>query len=315
MGSGFDRLKTGSALVDKIVVSGNEEAIFGWREYYPKAKYSRWADELDFLIDSGLAEKLPQINMSQETMDVLLKINSSGAEKFFHSRRLYNDVFEELKGLTGAGWPRDDVPPSQQHERERLLESRASRISYLSFLSNALAARSIATYYEEVRGTSAVSLDPLPADYAAAADSKSNAVKITLENVDLPTDKMSWDDIRQMKQDQEYRFHLGRFRAWASEVSSGSLREADIREKATSEIEEYRRYMKASGIKGKSGVISWTLSTSSEVLRNLLDLKPASALGAVVSIVAGRADSRLLESAAPGKQLSIVSYLAERHPV
>lgn len=301
MGSGLSSFKTSATLLDGLILNGVGSALYQWRNY-GKKKYLEWADETEALLDMGFAQPLPGELKTPDELKagaLAVTIPSEALSRYEAAYAAYgrvNVAFEDALA---------EVKRRQAIE----IPLETDEVAQLAFAVNSYSAHAIASFVEFILGESVVSLERLPGRFTPDFGGRSDLMHITVEQIQLPSERMSWADVVALNQEPEFRRHLKRFRAWTAEIAKGGYSPADLRDQIEGSLSEYDHYMRAVGIDTSAGIVGWGLESAPEIATDLLDLRFGSALKTVIKAANGRSELLQLEAGAPGKHLSVVARL------
>lgn len=135
---------------------------------------------------------------------------------------------------------------------------------------------------------------------------KHEVVKITLDSLPIPDDSTSWEQIIEYRNDPDSQSKFLSLRNWMSEVARDELTPAETEEKLEHLIDQYQQHMKLHRMKTNVGTLETIVTTSAEVLGDLVSFKWGKAVQALFALK--RRKLALLEGElkSPGNQVAYI---------
>lgn len=135
---------------------------------------------------------------------------------------------------------------------------------------------------------------------------RNEVVNIVLNNLPVPSDSVSWEQIIDYRSDPDSHSKFLALRHWMSEVARAELAPAEVEEKLEYLIDQYQKHMKLHRMKTNSGTIETVVTTGAEMLGDLLSFKWGKAAQALFSLK--KREVALLEGelTAPGNEVAYI---------
>ena len=144
------------------------------------------------------------------------------------------------------------------------------------------------------------------ADFGRIGDRRAACAQIILNALPVPSDNTPWEQIIDFRADPDTRRTLLSLRNWFLDVVRGSLTPVEREQKLDWLLSEYMHYMKIYRMDSKSGVFETIITTSAEILDNLVRAQVGNAVKAVFKIRRKGLHLLKAEMHAPGRELAYV---------
>lgn len=158
-----------------------------------------------------------------------------------------------------------------------------------------------------INGLDAFTVSAFDADILAqATESKKHVMDVILKALPMPDESISWEQIIEYRSDPDSQSKFLALRHWMSEVARAELTPADVEEKIEYLIDQYQKHMKLHKMKTNVGTLETIVTTSAEVLGDLVSFKWGKAAEALFSL--RRRQVALLEGelTAPGNEVAYI---------
>ncbi|MEO0559110.1 MAG: hypothetical protein AAF170_13110 [Bacteroidota bacterium] len=119
---------------------------------------------------------------------------------------------------------------------------------------------------------------------------------------------MPWEDLVQFRDDAESRSYLRKIRLWLQERAQVGTLGPIVSEELDDLLSDYRRYMKIQHKKYGNGIVSALILSSGDALANIMNMRPGSALRALIDVRRRKIALDEAELSAPGRE---IAYLAK----
>lgn len=135
---------------------------------------------------------------------------------------------------------------------------------------------------------------------------KSDIVQITLNALPVPDASTAWEQIIEYRSDPDSQNKFLDLRHWMSEVARGDLTPIEVEEKLEYLISQYQRHMKLHRMKTNAGTLQTIVTTSAEVLGDLVSFKWSKAAEALFSLRQRRVALMEGELTSPGSEVAYI---------
>lgn len=153
--------------------------------------------------------------------------------------------------------------------------------------------------------------DDLPSVINSQAK-ESDVIQIVLNNLPVPNDSTSWEQILEYRSDVDSQHKFLDLRNWMSEVARAKLSPIEIGQKLEYLISQYQRHMELHKMKTNTGTLETYLTIGAEFLEELLHLKPSKAVKALFSLKHKRVELIEGELTSPGREVAYVIKAKEQ---
>jgi hypothetical protein len=113
---------------------------------------------------------------------------------------------------------------------------------------------------------------------------KCEVVQLLLNAVPVPNESTSWEHILEYRSDPNSQSRFLALRQWMSETARADLTPAEVEEKLEYLIDQYQQHMKFHRMKTNVGTLETIVTTSAEVLGDLVSFKWGKAAQALFSL-------------------------------
>jgi hypothetical protein len=135
---------------------------------------------------------------------------------------------------------------------------------------------------------------------------KGDIIQIALNSLPIPDESTPWEQVIEYRSDPDSQSKFLALRHWMSEVARAELTPAEVEEKLEYLIDQYQQHMKLHRMKTNVGALETIVTTSLEVISDLLTIKWNKAAEALFSLK--RRQVALLEGelTAPGSEVAYI---------
>lgn len=247
----------------------------------------RWVsvDELGWLHDREIIYE-PTLEVSQEVFE---------REDFATSARA---AFESLMEFRSLPNPIFDDP-----DQRRVT---AAQLTLFILEHGAKVSRYVSIMIREQENADAVPLITLPDQGVAITAGESEVASIVLNNLPIPSEQTSWEHILEFRNDPEAQEKFFRLRRWMTEVSRDKASATEIEQKLEYLLHDYAEHMKLHRLKIERGVLETFLTTSGELIDNLIKIKWGKLAETMFTIRHRRLALLEAEMSAPGREIAYV---------
>jgi hypothetical protein len=196
--------------------------------------------------------------------------------------------------------------------RRKTKENIAKAVESEEFLNHVIGmiqhqTRMFSIELREIDGLDAYPL--LSANIPIAADAlptKADVVRIALNSLPSPDESTPWEQIMEYRSDPDSQSKFLALRHWMSEVARAQLSPSELEEKLEYLIEQYRQHMKLHRMKTNIGTLETVVTTSAEVLGDLVSFKWGKAAEALFSLKRRREELLEGELTSPGNEVAYI---------
>jgi hypothetical protein len=165
-------------------------------------------------------------------------------------------------------------------------------------------------------GTNAVSTHAMPL-VAGRGDpvrslSTGSVIQLAIKRVLIPDERTSWEDIFALKQDQGLQDRARKLRLWASKTARSETSLAVVEEQIADLLSDYETYLRAHKLKYTTMTLGAIVAQGAELIEDMAKLRFGKLADKLFSVTKSKAEMTLSEMKAPGRELSIVTFLNER---
>lgn len=170
----------------------------------------------------------------------------------------------------------------------------------------------IATNSLRNAGYDAVALQPFPRpDESRNNMQKQEVIDTIIKDMPSPVYDTPWQDIIDLRQEEEFKNKVRLFRQWADTISVDKTA-FQINDEVRTAIYEYEKYLKAIGVKYQRSALEIAITASAELLENIVKIRISNIAKMAFSYRDVRAQLTIEEQKAPGRQLSMVYDIKKR---
>src|SRR5262245_13713485 len=234
------------------------------------------AAELRWLVEQGIVFDLqPQVLFESNSLDdQTKKILDDSAEiiKQYWKSIGQSNFFEELR-------PYAEKEGLLQGEGLKLFELAAKKPEYLKQWTTVLVAgefilRPLSAYHRNNKHFDAYPLfnSAFP-ELAQESASMVDVIDITINQIPIPDDSTSWEQILDFRNDPDTEIKFRRFRAWMNEIARAKLTPKEIEDKLAWLLDEYQQHMKLHRMKTKVVSLETIIVSLAEFAEDLVKLK------------------------------------------
>jgi hypothetical protein len=119
----------------------------------------------------------------------------------------------------------------------------------------------------------AVPLIVIPTGQPAMSEGQTEVASIVLNNLPIPSEQTSWEQILEFRNDPDTKEKFFRLRRWMRDVSKDQLSPVEIEEQLESLLHDYKRHMELHRLKIEPGTLETILTTSGDLIENLVKFK------------------------------------------
>lgn len=133
-----------------------------------------------------------------------------------------------------------------------------------------------------------------------------DVIQIILKALPLPGDETSWQDLMEYRSDAESRYAVSALRNWANETARLALPSAEISDKLTWLMEQYRAHVEQHRLKFQMGWAELILTTTATAAEELIHLRPGSAAKELFGLKRNKLELTQAELKAPGSEVAYI---------
>ena len=289
--SNFSNLKQKALLFDQI-------GIYKLTKFYEVLEETLGILEK---LDTDLANKAKTINSELkwlEQTDIIFELfvekefngpldREASIDKFGNIKHLFNRVIDIQK---------ESSKSKKQSQKIDLLKEQD--VALLQILSIVM---------ETTRGVTAVTTSPYDEMMQQFPNSQKSIVsQIVINNLPLPNNETSWEQIFDYRQDSENQKSLLDLRRWIRKTSTENLSPIEIEEELEWLTNEFQRHMKLHKMKANTETLEVIVKTPFEVIENLLGLKFSKLAEPLFFIKKRQINLMEAELNAPGREISYI---------
>ena len=142
---------------------------------------------------------------------------------------------------------------------------------------------------------------------------KAETINIILSVLPLPDGLTPWESILDFREDDDFRKCRWGLRAWMSDVARGQLSAIEIKERIEWLSYQHEKLMKIHKIKAGVGVLETIVTSTAEVIENLLQIRFEKAARSLFSFKRARLSLMEAEIASPGKEVAYIFKVREQY--
>jgi hypothetical protein len=146
----------------------------------------------------------------------------------------------------------------------------------------------------------------IPSAGQGAASRSGEVLQIALNALPVPDESTPWEQIIEYRSDEDSRHKFLDLRNWMGEVARSELTPAEAEQKLEHLISQYQRHMKLHRMKTNTGTLETVVTTSLEVISDLLTIKWGKAAEALFSLKKRRVALLEGELTAPGNEVAYI---------
>lgn len=140
---------------------------------------------------------------------------------------------------------------------------------------------------------------------------KQEVIDTIIKDMPSPVYDTPWQDIIDLRQEEEFKNKVRLFRQWADTISVDKTA-FQINDEVRTAIYEYEKYLKAIGVKYQRSALEIAITASAELLENIVKIRISNIAKMAFSYRDVRAQLTIEEQKAPGRQLSMVYDIKKR---
>lgn len=142
---------------------------------------------------------------------------------------------------------------------------------------------------------------------------KSDVLHIIIESLPIPDEQTSWEQIYDFKSDLESREKLYELRHWMMKMAKADLSANEIQEELEWLLHSYEKLMKLHCLKHKKGAIEVLVTSSAELIENIIKLRFSRIAKSLFSVRHKRIALLEAEMKSPGYEISYISKTKDRY--
>jgi hypothetical protein len=298
LGSGPNKLKRDSLFFDKLSIVCGDSTINAWRHgpYSYKSKYQNWANEVEYLIESGhflTSDKYKRISQSEIT----------------DNNRSYYEMCTQLDDISAEMDNTGRSPTSKS--LNTLSKGEFSKINYLNSLQIILQARMAAEECKIFHNKDASSIvSSLPEiNVKAQSITQGDVLSLCINQVPLPSEDTPWEQIFEMKADNDLLQRARKLRLWTRDIASQGLSVNQAEEYLEYLLVEYEKNMMLHTKKYQRGVIETALVGTADMVEDLLKFRFGKLAKKAFDVKNKKNDLLIAEMQAPGREVSLITKI------
>lgn len=295
----FSKLKAEFLFFDKILINEDDvqEYLSKWYNFSIKtnnlhlqSEIARIDTDLDFLINKGLIitdyNFTPQENLQLDTSEIesmLWKhIINKAFGNFYNNHKYDGGKFNHyMEGFNIY------LNTRAREQSEKLLNANPNN-EYIPLVTDL-----------ELRNE-------------VSKTKKEEVISLVLQKLPIPNDQTSWEQILDFKLDTDTIRKFKGLKSWVNKISNSSFSPLEIEEEIEYLINEYENHIKLHKIKFNRGNLELLITTTIEVIENLIKFNWSEIFKCIFDIRKRHLDIRIAEADAPGKELAFLVKAQEK---
>jgi len=166
-------------------------------------------------------------------------------------------------------------------------------------------------------GAEAVALIPVEANETTSAKGFEDVVQLVVDQLPMPSNATSWDQIIEFRQDPRIRQHFDALQNWMRKAALGEMSMRDLAGEIEASTITYERYMANCRVRSDMATVETVIKIGAGAFVAGIGLNEIAALvGAAGAICATirrrRAEMYIQEAIAPGAELAFITKVKER---
>lgn len=210
--------------------------------------------------------------------------------------------------LSNASSTRDELQlhvGSQVLSKETITPEFMDKFMNLTGLFEDLIARFIATQINNTKEASSVALLACSScSFMIPSHQKSDAFRVVINNLPIPSDTVPWEQIFEFKADPDSKSRMLALKNWMRNISRSSFSAQEIEDELEYLLDQYRRHLEYHNLKHTIGCAEAVFVSGGQFLENLLKLKFGQIAKTVFSFKKSRLYLLEAEMQAPGREVS-----------
>ncbi|HXU37674.1 MAG TPA: hypothetical protein VN937_15035 [Blastocatellia bacterium] len=305
----LDCLKQAALLFDRVAMPGLSIVLKNSSVNFP----DDLLNELNWLIQRSILYE-PSPVRDSAIIKALIRL-----PEFRHSFELFRQAFTEAKELAEHRFPEPDEMLINSGGVTLLSEYGEEAFSDLYKLldrnrvSSACFARMVSIQLRELDTVRAVPIldDSILLDQQSGAF-ETNVVQIVLKSLPMPDGSVSWDQIRDYRDDPETRSKFWALKDWMNDVARAQLAPHDIEDKLQFLITRFEEHLKLHKLKANYGALETILEIGVGFVENLAKFQLEKAVGKLFTL--RQRHIRLMEAelTSPGNEIAYIVKARER---
>ena len=289
-------------------------------------KQTRFAAGLGLISESEVPQLLSDLNwlfekgivfeLSAETRKLVFPNN----EKYQETFKAFSDQVDDLERVEQCAHEVTGRLRSlkEVHPEPDVTEANALRDIILEEIYKPVkAACDYAARLDAIRLRESALIDayPLINDFASpekTQTTKSEVIKLVINALPVPSETTPWEHILEYRSDPDSRARFLDLRNWMSEVAKGELQPIEIEQKLEHLISTYERHLKLHRMKVNTGTLQTIVTTSAEVLGDLISFKWGKAAEALFAFKHRHVALMEAELNSPGSEIAYIVKTRER---
>ncbi len=258
--------------------------------------------EIEWLMDKGITFEPEAKPISEEiiTSDEFISLAKAANEYDFELTEMETESAARLISI-------------DEESLKIELTSQAKKLVETQFIIMGLNARYFSVQLRVLEGMDAhpvlsASIPPVK----ASTVKKSDVIQLGLNALPVPDDTTPWEQIIDYRSDPDSRTKFLALRHWMSEVARAELTPSEVEEKLEYLVNQYQQHMKLHRMKTNVGMLETVITTSAEVLGDLVSFKWGKAAQALFALK--RRNVALLEGElkSPGSEVAYIVKAREQ---
>jgi hypothetical protein len=145
-----------------------------------------------------------------------------------------------------------------------------------------------------------------------ASLNKDDVIKIVLNTFPVPDESISWEQILEYRSDPDSQSKFLALRNWMNEIARSERTPAEVEEKLEYLIDQYQKHMRLHRMKTNTGTLETIITTSAEVLGDLISFKWGKAAQALFSLKHRQIALMEGELTSPGNEVAYIVNAREK---
>ena len=301
LGGGLNSLKRDALFFDQISMIACHNTIREWRygRYSHKSKYQNWANETEFLVESGIVI----------SSDSYKKITASECD---NNNRKYFSMCDQLdsivKEMDSIGCSVNTRMPTT------LLDIEAQKLNSLGSTMLNLQLRLAAEEFKVFKDTRACSIvaPSFTDNVHKKSISQGDVLKLCVDHIPVPSLDTSWKQIIEMRFDEDLKYRARKLKLWSYDIANQDIDLNHANEYLQDLLFEYESYMKLHTKKFSRGTMESIIVGSVEAIEDLVKGRIGKLAQKFFDIKNKHCDLLIAEKEAPGREVSWITKVKEK---
>lgn len=140
----------------------------------------------------------------------------------------------------------------------------------------------------------------------------SNVLQLVLSKLPIPNELTPWENIIEFRKDSDNKERLALLRNWIYAVCHREINQKEANTELESLLYQYEKALKIYEIKYSHGILETFITTTADILENLVKFKYGDIARALFNIRRRKVDLLEAEINAPGRMISHITYVQKK---